>query len=48
MINWWAAATVPIWLGSAVTEFSRGNILLGIISCCFAIANACLAVIGGN
>lgn len=48
MINWFTMLTVPIWLTSAGQELWRGNYRLAVISVCFAIANACLATLGGK
>ena len=47
-INWFTAATVPIWFASCVQEAWRGNHRLAIISLCFAIANAMLSTLGGK
>jgi len=48
MVNYWTLATVPIWFASAIQEFLRGNVRLGLISLCFCIANACLSTLGGK
>jgi hypothetical protein len=41
-MNWFALASVPLYLGAGITAFLRGNWPMAGVWSCYAIANAFL------
>lgn len=41
-MNYFAAASVPLYLGAGITSFLNGNLSMAGMWTCYAIANACL------
>jgi len=44
MINWFAATSVPLYLGAGITSYIHGNKFMAGMWTCYAIANAFLVL----